>query len=415
MTNRAGTRPATSWDALWSHHHAQFRDPQAVISQWTGADAIDPALLRFTVKGDWWSAVAESKQTLIITREYEHLVLAISTAKDAPLVSALRLPHPNGIAVDDVNARLYVASTRNPNMLFEFAPCDALEGQRSGLRSNAALGTLLPSKVRYLPGCLYIHDLALIGGRLHANAVSMNAIIELFPDGSYERVWWPKSIDDDRGQYFQKNFLQLNSIAAGRTLDESFFSASAAVPSRRRPGHLNFPVDGRGVIFSGATREVAAAGLTRPHSARLVDGAVWVDNSGYGEVGRIASGRYEAVAKLPGWTRGLCHCNGTLFVGTSRVIPRFAHYAPGLDCNKSQSGIHAIDLKTGRTRGSLLWPSGNQIFAIERMARSQVAGFPFVTGRAGSRRKSAELLFHGVARPARELVPGNGPPRRTAR
>ena len=50
------------------------------------------------------------------------------------------------------------------------------------------------------------------------------------------------------------------------------------MPSARRPGHLNFPVDGRGVIFSGRTRDVVATGLTRPHSARLHEGTITVED-----------------------------------------------------------------------------------------------------------------------------------------
>jgi hypothetical protein len=122
---------------------------------------------------------------------------------------------------------------------------------------------------------------------------------------------------------------------------------------RRRPGHLNFPVDRRGVIFSGATREPIVEGLTRPHSARLRDGVIWIDNSGYGELGRVVDGTFEPVVRLPGWTRGLSFAGDIAFVGTSRVIPRFRRYAPGLDEARSECGIHAIDVHSGKIQGSL--------------------------------------------------------------
>src|SRR5262249_36780370 len=163
---------------------------------------------------------------------------------------------------------------------------------------------------------------------------------------------------------------QLNSIAAGSSLRTSYFAASTAVPSRRRPGHRNFPVDRRGVVFSGATREVVGVGLTRPHSTRLRGEELWVDNSGYGEVGRIVAGRSEPVARLPGWTRGLSFHGDTAFVGSSRVLPRYRCYAPGLDPDRCETGVHALDLRTGRVVGSLVWPNGNQIFAIEGVDRA---------------------------------------------
>ena len=44
-------------------------------------------------------------------------------------------------------------------------------------------------------------------------------------------------------------------------------------------------------------------------------------NSGYGELGFVSDGRLEVVARLSGWTRGLCIVGDVAFVGTSRVIP----------------------------------------------------------------------------------------------
>ena len=63
-------------------------------------------------------------------------------------------------------------------------------------------------------------------------------------------------------------------------------------------------------------------------------------------------------------------------VGTSRVIPRFRMYAPGLDLDRSVCGVHAIDRRSGQLLGSLIWPEGNQIFAVEAVPLSVTSGFP---------------------------------------
>jgi hypothetical protein len=81
------------------------------------------------------------------------------------------------------------------------------------------------------------------------------------------------------------------------------------------------------------------------------------------------------------------------FVGTSRVIPKFSQYAPGLDVNKSECGIHAIDMKTGKLVGSLLWPSGNQIFAIEAIPQKITTGFPFVYKARHSKGQKQNLFY----------------------
>jgi hypothetical protein len=214
--------------------------------------------------------------------------------------------------------------------------------------------------------------------------------------GGFEPAWWPRSIDAANGPRFDRNYLQLNSIAAGTSLEQSFFSASAEYPGHRRPGHLHFPVDRRGVVFSGATREVIGRGLTRPHSARLHKGEVWVDNSGYGEVGRIANAKFEAAARLPGWTRGLFFHNNRIFVATSRVIPRFRHYAPGLDPDTCETAVHVFDEKTGKTLASIVWPNGNQVFAIEGIPRAWSVGFPFAKTDRRKSKKYSTLFSRGT-------------------
>ncbi|MGI9253791.1 MAG: DUF4915 domain-containing protein, partial [Thermomicrobiales bacterium] len=237
--------------------------------------------------------------------------------------------------------------------------------------------------------------LAMIGGDLHANSVGSNSIIRFDATGETERVWWPRCIERGNGPAFGRNYLQLNSIAAGPSLESSFFTASTDRLSSRRPGHRNFRVDHAGVLFSGATREPVAAGLTRPHSARLCDGAVWLDDSGYGTVGPVLGGAYEPIASLPGWTRGLCAIGPWLIAGTSRVIPRFRQYAPGLDVDQSVCGLHAIDRRTGTVAGSLRWPEGNQIFAIEAIPASFTTGFPFSAPRPrGAPSNSERSLFY---------------------
>jgi uncharacterized protein (TIGR03032 family) len=384
----------SSADARWSAHDGQWRDVAQIASQWEDAAATDPRLLRFRTSGRWWELLADARITLVVSREYEHLLLALACVDGAPRTTFMRLPHPSGLAVDHAAGRLYVASTRNPNQVYAFEPAGLMESLRPGVA--AAERPLVPVSTRYMPGALYLHDLALVGGRLHANAVGTNTVIRLEPDGGWRPVGWPRSIERDGAPDMSRNFLQLNSIAAGNAIASSFFSASAAAPSARRPGHLNFPVDGRGVIFAGRTRDVVATGLTRPHSARLFRDRLWVDNSGYGEVGTISGGSFEPATRLPGWTRGLCFHQGVAFVGTSRVIPRFARYAPGLELADSTCGVHAVDIATGEVLGSIVWPTGTQIFAVEWMPTAMTSGFPFTRG---TNSKESTALFSAFETP----------------
>jgi len=381
-------------EALWSRHNEELRDPSEIVAQDHDSRSTDNRLLLYETQGKWWDTLADLGIAILVTREYEHLLLCMSASDSTgPVVSMMKMPHPSGIAVDRDRGIVHVACTRNPNQIYDLMPAQGLmprlDTNASGLESKL----LLPVRTRFLPGCLYIHDLAMVGGELHANSVGQNAVVKLDASGRHEKVWWPKCIETDDGPVFGRNHLQLNSIAAGENLEASFFSASTDQMTELRPGDPSFPVDGRGVIFSGASREPVARGLTRPHSARFHKGRVWVDNSGYGEVGFLDADTFVAVNRLPGWTRGLCFCKNVAFVGTSRVLSRFRQYAPGLELDSSMCGIHALDLLSGRVLGSIHWPFGSQIFGVEWFPADFASALPFRAD-AEADKEFERLLFY---------------------
>lgn len=388
------------FDRLWNRHHAEWRDSAQVVSLWREAADTDAELLRARTRGPWWELLDRAAITLLVTREYEHLVMALAARDGRPHTTFLRLPHPSGLVADRSRGVVHVASTRNPNQLLTLAPASGALARSDAPAPALADRPLVPAQARFYPGSLYLHDLALVGGELHGNAVGQNAVVRFGRDGTCQPVWWPRTVETAGVPDLGRNYLQLNSIAAGPDLAGSFFSASSAAPSARRPGHRNYPVDRRGVVFSGATREPVAGGLTRPHSARLRDGVVWVDNSGYGEVGTVAGGRFEPLAQLPGWTRGLAFHGDVAFVGVSRVIPRFRQYAPGLDVDRSVCGVVALDVRSGAELARIVWPAGNQIFAIDWLARDVTRGLPFSARRRGS--AGPRHLFYSFQPPPKE-------------
>ena len=394
---------------LWARHSAEWRDTAQVTSFWKEAGEIDQALLKYKVKGPFFEILEKLEISLIVSREYEHLLFCLSSKNGEPAISYLPLPHPSGVAVDEKRNHVFVASTRNPNQLLEMRPLTGFHSRQDVRVPKSSAGALMVTRSLFLPGCVYMHDLALIGGVLHANAVGHNAVISIdFDQGideGFQRVWWPKCIENHKGPVFGQNHIQLNSIAAGESIAESFFSASSAGLDKLRPGDADYPVDRRGVIFSGKTREPICTGLTRPHSARLNGKQLFVDNSGYGELCLVSKGKGDPVARLPGWTRGLCIEEDIAFVGTSRVIPRFRQYAPGLDVDKSICGVHAVSLKTGKVLGSVVWPSGNQIFAVQGMVRLMSSGLPFAMKRDAEIEKLTFYAFKTAVPRAKSMKP----------
>lgn len=352
---------------LWEKQSKALRDPYEVLTGNAQKNGVYSESLEYQTDSGFLEVLTELQITLLLTREYEHLVLSLNVVNGTVHQKFLHLPHPSGLAVDRRTNTVYVAATRNPNQIWELRP------------SNGEFQYLMPTRTKVFPGSYYFHDLAMIGDRLFGTSVGKNAVVEIDFNSSKidEPVWWPKSIEQKiDGPDFSLNYLQLNSIAAGTSIEKSFFSASSAIVRAQRPGDLDYPVDRNGVIFSGKTREVYATGLTRPHSARIFKDKVWVDDSGYGTLGYIESGKYVSVFDLPGWTRGLCFIGKYAFVGVSRVLPKFRVYAPGLEVNKCQTcGIFVYDTISGEYKGSIVWPYGNQIFAIEYLSTQITQGF----------------------------------------
>ncbi|MBF0386292.1 MAG: DUF4915 domain-containing protein [Candidatus Omnitrophica bacterium] len=377
-----------------------WRNPLRVVNQLADSSLmVTKNQLQHKVDDGFWEALAATGLSLLVSREYEHFLLCLGCGNKGPDISYMCLPHPSGIAVDKERRCVYVASTRNPNLVYELAASAGLQSRadlgRFGKRAVELEGCLIPWRIFVYPGSLYIHDLALIKGRLFANAVAHNAVVRLDESGGVEYAWWPRSMQQGKGPCTDQNFLQLNSIAAGRDLESSFFSASCSEKAKYRPGHRYFRVDGEGVIFSGRSGDPVCRGLTRPHSARIHQGKVWVDNSGYGQVGFVDKGRLNVVAALPGWTRGLFFCGNTLFVGVSRVLPKFRQYAPGLDVKKSFCGIYAIDINSGKTIGRLIWQEGDQIFAVEGLPREMGRGLMCPAGRPLMNEDGIGKAFYG--------------------
>ena len=370
-------------DALREKQHQALRDPQQVVSSSFAEAGVVHASFEHHADDAFVKLLAKLKVTLFITREYENLVVALTVEKGKLIQTALPLPHPSGIAADRENGLLYIAATRNPNYILEMKAATDKVSKKS---------FMLSARQKFYPGAYYFHDLAFIGKQLYANSVGQNGIVKVdMNTASADPVCWtPDSI----GKRTERNHIQLNSIAAGKTLKASFFSASAAKPIKQKPGELDFPVDKKGVIFSGKTGMVCGKGLTRPHSAKIIDGKVWVNNSGYGETGHLQKGIFVPVSKQSGWTRGLCAIGHVAFIGISRILPRFAHYAPGVDPTKAYCGLVAIDIRDGKTLGKLVWPSGNQVFGIDYLSNQQTKGFLFDTAEATSEEQKA--LFYST-------------------
>ncbi|NJL02680.1 MAG: hypothetical protein HC838_17680 [Spirulinaceae cyanobacterium RM2_2_10] len=74
----------TDPEAMWARHHAEWRDPAQITSQWQEAAETDTKLLQHRTRGPWWDILQQCGVVLLVTREYEHLVMALHASEGSP-------------------------------------------------------------------------------------------------------------------------------------------------------------------------------------------------------------------------------------------------------------------------------------------------------------------------------------------
>ena len=168
---------------------------------------------------------------------------------------------------------------------------------------------------------------------------------------SFRPLWQPPFVS----RLAAEDRCHLNGMAmeGGRPRYVTAVSRSDAADGwrdRRRDG---------GVVIDVTTNEVAAAGLSMPHSPRLHEGRLWLLNSGTGELGFVdlASGRFEPIAFCPGYARGLAFAGNHAIVGLS--LQRENRTFGGLQLEdelarrdvEQRCGLAVFDLATGDMTG----------------------------------------------------------------
>ena len=125
-----------------------------------------------------------------------------------------------------------------------------------------------------------------------------------------------------------------------------------------------------GILMDARRGEVLVDGLAMPHSPRAHNGRLWLLESGTGTFGFIdeRAGRYEPVAELPGFTRGLSFHGDYAFIGLSQV--RESAVFSGLPITeqavKRNCGVWVVDLCSGRTVAFVRFEDALQeIFAVQ--------------------------------------------------
>ncbi len=148
---------------LWRKQGNALRDPVELFTGPIDQTGLHANSLTFKTKGDFIDILAEKEITLLISREYENLLIGLTIRDNKLLQTFFHLPHPSGIAVDRENAAVYVAATRNPNQIIELKPVkEVFNRLEDKTELDLKQGFLMPSRAKYFSGAHYFHELAFI-------------------------------------------------------------------------------------------------------------------------------------------------------------------------------------------------------------------------------------------------------------
>jgi len=203
-------------------------------------------------------------------------------------------------------------------------------------------------QVGYTTGDLDVHDVALDGQQrplfISARFSCLATISERY---HFQPLWMPSFIS----RLAAEDRCHLNGLA---TVDGQPRFVTACSQTDIVDGWRDHRRDG-GVVIDIETGQFVCKGLSMPHSPRWYRDQLWLLDSGNGNFGRIdpASGKFEPIAFLPGFARGLAFVGNYAVIGMS--LPRHDQTFSGLYLQERldsagvqpRCGLMVIDLRSG--------------------------------------------------------------------
>ena len=199
----------------------------------------------------------------------------------------------------------------------------------------------VPSNV-HVTGDIRIHEMAFVNGELWAVNTLFSTLCTIDGRHSFVPRWRPPFVT----QLAPEDRCHLNGMA----VHEDRIRLVTALGEANTAGGWRAKRTDGGVIIDVETGETVLRGLSMPHSPRMHAGRWWFLESGRGALATVdlATGRYDTVIELPGFTRGLAFVGPLAFVGLSQV--RESNVFSGLPIvqrKDRECGIRVVDLRSG--------------------------------------------------------------------
>lgn len=298
--------------------------------------------------------------SLAVTTYQAQRLLTFAPTSAGKLFMWMRVfDRPTGLAVRQAGGTMELAMV-SKNKVWIFY------GER-GLREVEG-GNALPHDVVIAPRRAYVtgdiagHELAFVGGVLHAVNTRFSCVCTLDDRYTFRPVWRPPFVTalaaEDR--------CHLNGVAVDRSGEIRYLTALGESDTKEgwRPAKAS-----GGIVMEYPSGRIVARGLSMPHSPRMYGGMLWVLDSGRGELVTIhpESGERTVRARFKGFLRGLAFAGDFAFVGVCKIREkRTFGNLPIESAGELECAIHAVDLKGLGRNGQIQFTRGiEELFDIQ--------------------------------------------------
>jgi uncharacterized protein (TIGR03032 family) len=317
-----------------------------------GAPALEP--LRSVHTASFPQLLNQLGISLLVTT-YQAGRLVVLRA-DGPLLNThfRAFPKPMGLAVK--GNRLAIGTAMDV-CEFQNVPAVAPKVEPAG-RHDACY---MP-RTTYATGDIQIHEMAWANDELWFINTSFSCLCTRSDGYSFRPRWRPPFVS----HLVPEDRCHLNGMCL---IDGQIRYATALGETNTAGGWRANKRDG-GILIDVPANEIVARGLSMPHSPRWYKDRLWLLESGAGTIGTMdpTSGRYQAIAELPGYTRGLSFHGPLAFIGLSQVRESAVFSGiPLVERLKDRTcGVWVVNIETGETVAFVKFEDAVQeIFAVE--------------------------------------------------
>jgi uncharacterized protein (TIGR03032 family) len=322
----------------------------------------DPAPLRAAHTPNFTALMRQLGASLLVTTYQAGKLVMVRDEGDHLNTHYRSFPSPMGLALAD-GSKLALGTTLQ---VWEFR--DNRDVARRLEPSGRHDACFLPRR-SHVTGNVQIHEMAYgAGGELWFVNTRFSCLATLDPEASFVPRWRPSFVSDLE----PSDRCHLNGLG----MVDGKPKYVTALGETNTPAGWRANKAGGGILMDVDTGEILCRGLSMPHSPRWYGGRLWVCESGSGTLGTVDlnTGKYEAVAAVPGFTRGLDFVGDLAFVGLSQVresavfsgIPITERLSP----EERTCGVCVVDLRRGEVVALLKFTNGVQeVFAVALLPR----------------------------------------------